>query len=208
MVKKIIVLAGFIIAAVCIFIFSDSLVNWLQNVGSQSFALTASVATLLALFPIIPYPIIGGLIGAAFGPVLGSLITWIGSALASILMFILLRYAYQDFGQKVINRYRMTAKITLLFEQNAFMTIFITRLIPIVPSILVNAYAALSRVPASHYIVASSLGKIPSMILFATVGDAVLRNPINLLFIGVIYALFLLFVYAGFTRWRRRMNQT
>lgn len=157
------------------------MVNWLQNVGSQSFALTASVATLLALFPIIPYPIIGGLIGAAFGPVLGSLITWIGSSLASILMFILLRYAYQDFGQKVINRYRMTAKITLLFEQNAFMTIFITRLIPIVPSILVNAYAALSRVPASHYIVASSLGKIPSMILFATVGDAVLRNPINLL---------------------------
>lgn len=188
--------------------FSDPLVNWLQSVGEQSIAITSLVATLLALFPIIPYPFIGGLIGAAFGPFIGSMITWVGSALASIIMFIFIRYAYQDFGQVLINRYQMTAKITLLFEKNAFMTIFITRLIPIVPSILVNAYSALSRVPASHYIVASSLGKIPSMILFATVGDAVLRNPMNLIVIGFLYIFFLLIVYAGFSLWKHKLKRT
>ncbi|WP_054710809.1 TVP38/TMEM64 family protein [Bacillus sp. JCM 19041] len=203
MVKKISVFISFLTAGLAVFFFGESMLVWIQSFGQQYLLLTAIVATALALFPIIPYPIIGGILGAAFGPVTGSLVTWIGSSSASILMFILIRYAYQDYGLSLINRYQTTAKITLLFEQNAFMTIFLTRLIPIIPSILVNAYSALSRVKTSHYIIASSLGKVPSMILFATVGNAVFQEPASLILIGIAYFIFLIFVYAGHRGWQR-----
>lgn len=78
------------------------------------------------------------------------------------------------------------------------MTIFLTRLIPIVPSIIVNVYSALSRVGFLTYTMASSIGKIPSMILFATVGSTIVTNPIGLIYVAIFYGLFLLLVYAGY----------
>ncbi|WP_078391299.1 TVP38/TMEM64 family protein [Shouchella patagoniensis] len=201
--KKIGVFISFLTVGLAVFFFGESMLLWIQSFGQQYLIVTALIATVLALFPIIPYPITGGLIGAAFGPITGSLITWIGSSSASILMFILIRYAYQDYGLSLINRFHTTSKITVLFEKSAFMTIFITRLIPIIPSILVNAYSALSRVKTSHYVFASSLGKVPSMILFATVGNAVLQDPATLFMIGIYYFIFLIIVYVGYRSWQR-----
>ncbi|SDC11438.1 TVP38/TMEM64 family protein [Shouchella lonarensis] len=206
MIKKGLVLLVFMSLAFIVFTQGENMVGWLRQGGSQSYILTTTFATLLALFPIIPYPIIGGVIGAVFGPIIGSLLTWIGSSLASIIMFTFIRYAYQDWGERLLHRYQMTAKVTALFEKNAFMTIFITRLIPIVPSILVNAYAALSRVSGPVYIIASSLGKIPAMILFATVGNTIVQNPAGLFIVALFYGVFLLIVYGSFTAWKRFLS--
>lgn len=48
---------------------------WLQSIDKLS--LVAIVAILMALFPIIPYPVlvIGGVSGAAFAPVNGTIST-------------------------------------------------------------------------------------------------------------------------------------
>ncbi|MED4127977.1 MULTISPECIES: TVP38/TMEM64 family protein [Shouchella] len=203
MKKKIIVSIFLVGLGTLVFMYQDRFLNAIETLGDQSIILTTLIATLLSLFPVIPYPLIGGLIGAAYGPYLGSLVTWLGSSIASILFFTFIRYGYQDIGLKMIHRYQLTSTITRLFEKNAFMTIFITRLIPIIPSILVNAYSALSRVSPMHYIVASSLGKVPSMILFATVGHALFNDPQQLMIVILYYLAFLLFVYGCYRLWLR-----
>lgn len=196
--RKAFVFIGYILVAISMYIFGESLLLWVRQGGTEYMIATSVLATLFALFPIIPYPLIGGVLGAAYGPVIGSLITWIGSALASIIMFSFVRYGYQDWGRKWLYRYEKLSKVTLLFERNAFMTIFLTRLIPIIPSIIVNIYSALSRVSFLRYTIASSLGKVPSMILFAVVGNTIVSNPRDLLFISLFYGAFLLLVYAAF----------
>jgi uncharacterized membrane protein YdjX (TVP38/TMEM64 family) len=185
------------------YLYGESLLNWIRQVGTDYMFTTAILATFFALFPIIPYPIIGGVLGAAYGPIAGSTITWIGSSLASILMFAFVRYGYQDWGKKWLYKYERLSKITTMFERNAFMTIFLTRLIPVIPSIIVNIYSALSRVSFLRYSIASSLGKVPSMILFATVGNSIVHNPSDLTFVSLFYGAFLLVVYAGFRLFNR-----
>lgn len=84
------------------------------------------------------------------------------------------------------------------------MTIFLTRLIPIIPSIIVNIYSALSKVSFVRYTIASSLGKMPSMILFAVVGNTIVNEPKDLLLIAVFYGTFLAVVYFFFRLFKRR----
>lgn len=190
------------------YLFGESLLQWIRQGGTEYMLITSILATFFALFPIIPYPLIGGVLGAAYGPVFGSIITWIGSSLASIVMFAFVRYGYQDWGKKWLHRYDRLSKVTDLFERNAFMTIFITRLIPVIPSIVVNIYSALSRVSFIRYSIASSLGKVPSMILFATVGNTLVTNPSDLLYITLFYGTFLAIVYILFRLFNRYTPQT
>ncbi|ADC51886.1 hypothetical protein BpOF4_19235 [Alkalihalophilus pseudofirmus OF4] len=203
MIKKIGIISMYVLLALVIYYYGESLLLWIREGGANYILLTAVLATLFALFPIIPYPIIGGVLGAAYGPVLGSFMTWVGSSLASIIMFIFVRYGYQDWGLQLLKRYKALNKVTSLFERNAFMTIFLTRLIPVIPSIIVNIYSALSRVKFLSYAIASSLGKVPSMILFAVVGNSVVNDPGQLVIIAGFYLLFLLVVYVLYRVWQR-----
>lgn len=196
--RKTLVLLSYFFIALFMYLYGESLLNWIRQGGTEYMVATATLATFFALFPIIPYPIIGGILGAAYGPFSGSVITWLGSSLASILMFVFVRYGYQDWGKKWLYKYDRLSKVTKLFEQNAFMTIFITRLIPVVPSIIVNIYSALSRVSFIRYTIASSLGKVPAMILFATVGNSIVNNPSDLLLLALFYGTFLIIVYFSY----------
>jgi uncharacterized membrane protein YdjX (TVP38/TMEM64 family) len=186
--------------AFLIYRYGDAIMTWFQQADNVS--LVVIMATLVALFPVIPYPVIGGLIGAALGPVLGAAVTWTGSATASIVMFLFIRYGYQEWGLKVLGRYSSINKLTAMFERNAFLTIMFARFIPFIPSIAVNMYSALSRVSFTVYAVASSIGKIPAMLLFAMIGDTLMTDPRNLFVTVLVYGLFLIVSLYAYRRWK------
>jgi uncharacterized membrane protein YdjX (TVP38/TMEM64 family) len=201
MVKKLVLAVLYVGIALLIYRYGDVILKWFQQ--SANVPLVVVMATLMALFPIIPYPVIGGLIGAALGPVLGAAVTWTGSASASILMFLLIRYGYQEWGMKVLHRYQNIGKLTLLFERNAFLTIMFARLVPFIPSIVVNLYSAMSRVSFATYAVASSIGKIPAMLLFAMIGDSLVTEPKNLLVTAGVYGIFMILSLYAYRSWKR-----
>jgi uncharacterized membrane protein YdjX (TVP38/TMEM64 family) len=186
-----------------VYFYGDALLVWIRS--TDSIALIMFMAVIMALFPVIPYPVVGGVIGAALGPVIGGIVTWVGSIAASILMFVFIRYGYQEWGNRVLYRYNRLGKVTTLFERNAFLTILFTRLIPFIPSIVINVYAALSKVTFASYSIASALGKIPAMLLFSMVGDHLMTDPSHIITTIGVYGVFLvitLMVYrlSGFGR--------
>ncbi len=85
-----------------------------------------------------------------------------------------------------------------------FLAILFTRLIPFVPSILVNIYSALSRVSFAAYAAASSLGKIPAMLLFALVGDHLMTEPGNIVITIGIYGVFLGLIVLIYHLWKKK----
>ncbi|GGF92983.1 TVP38/TMEM64 family protein [Paenibacillus abyssi] len=201
MLKKLSIAVLYLGIAYVIYVNGDALLTWFRE--DNNVILVMVMATLMALFPVIPYPIVGGVIGAAFGPVLGGSLTWVGSSAASILMFLFVRYGYQQWAIKLLHRYSSVGKLTEMFERNAFLTILFSRLIPIIPSIVVNVYSAVSRVSFGVYAVASLLGKVPSMLLFAVVGDSLMTEPGNMLISIAIYGGFLLVTLSIYSRWKK-----
>ncbi|WP_096435275.1 TVP38/TMEM64 family protein [Alteribacter populi] len=204
MIRKILVTLFYIGIAALIYVVHEPLLQWINQADREYAFVTALVATLMSLFPVIPYPIVGGVIGAAYGPVLGGLIIWAGSSIASVIMFSIVRYGYQDWGVKVLHKYKYLGKLTVLFERNAFITITLLRMIPVIPSIIINVYAALSRVRFLSYAVASSLGKIPSMILFALIGHTIVTDPKEIVYMVVVYGTFLTMMYGAYRLWQKR----
>ena len=167
--------------------------------------MTTLILTMFSLFPVIPYPLVGGVVGAAFGGLSGALMIWMGSTVASILMFLFIRYGYKDLGDRILSRYKVLGNVTILFERNAFFVIFLTRIIPFIPSIVINVYSGISRVPFWIYAVASALGKIPSMLMFAFVGNSIFYNPKQTIWILLFYAGFILIVAYVYRIWQKRV---
>lgn len=185
-----------------LYVYGEAILVWFRN--SDNIFLVTVMATVMSLFPVIPYPIVGGVIGAAYGPALGGVITWTGSTAASILMFIFVRYGYKDWGKKVLRQYKNVERVTVLFERNAFLFILFARMIPFIPSIIVNTYAALSRVSFGMYVIPSALGKIPAMLLFVLVGDSLLTEPRNVVITVGVYGLFLALTMSIYRQWRKK----
>ncbi|REK74338.1 TVP38/TMEM64 family protein [Paenibacillus paeoniae] len=204
--KKLLMALSYISVAIVIYLYGEAILSWFKQ--SENLLLVALMATVMALFPIIPYPVIGGVIGAALGPTLGAAITWTGSAAASILMFLFVRYGFQEWGERALHRYKSIDKVTTLFERNAFLAILFARLLPFIPSIIINVYAALSRVSFLSYAIASSIGKIPAMLLFAMVGDNLMSDPRSSLTTVAVYGVFLIISLGAYRLWlKKRASQ-
>lgn len=188
--------------AFLIYWYGEDILTWLRH--TDNLLLIALIAIIMALFPIIPYPVVGGVIGAALGPVMGASITWIGSAAASILMFLYVRYGYREWGARALHRYKGLHRVTTIFQQNAFLAILFARLLPFIPSIIINVYAALSGVGLVAYAVASSLGKVPAMLLFAMVGDNLMSDSGSILTTVTVYGIFLLLSLTAYRLWQKK----
>ncbi|MFS0723045.1 TVP38/TMEM64 family protein [Paenibacillus sp. 1P07SE] len=185
-------------AIVLILWYRSDILGWLEQASGVHPLMIVSAATLLALFPVIPYPLIGGILGATFGSQLGAVYTWIGSSAASILMFVMVRWLFFDWGQRMLHQVSLIGRITAMFERSAFIFILSVRLIPFIPSVLVNIYCAVSKVGFWPYSIASSLGKIPSMVLFALLGSQLLADPRSIIVTLAVYGAFIGLVYVGY----------
>jgi uncharacterized membrane protein YdjX (TVP38/TMEM64 family) len=206
MYKKVGLGALYLLFALFIYLNRDILIGWIERGDLSAIPLVLGVAMLVASVPVLPYPLVSGVIGATYGPLLGGAISWLASTLASLLMFLLLRYLFQDFGQRLLHnqQYKKVDRLTSLFERNAFFTILIARLLPIVPSVAINSYAALSRVSFAVFALASAVGKIPAMALFAVAGNQAVHEPRLIVLTLVAYALFLLVTWLCYRWWTKQ----
>lgn len=192
--KKIAVLILVLLLVVLIVVYQPYL-SWFFIGAKDEPVAVFLMAVLFALVPAVPYGLVGALIGAMYGSVFGALLTWGASTTAALLMFLFARYVFAEQAGRFLQRYEKIGRFTELFERNAFMAILFARLIPIIPAIAVNIYSAIARVPLRVYLAATAIGKLPTMIVFVTMGDQAMTSWRNLALVVLFYAIFLGVVY-------------
>jgi uncharacterized membrane protein YdjX (TVP38/TMEM64 family) len=201
--KKWLLVISYAITILIILLNKEQLVTWIQQKDSTNILAMLIIAILLALFPVVPYGLVAGAIGAKVGFLIGGVINIVASTCAAILMFVVFRYAFAGAARRMIKKNQRIDRFTQLFEANAFGAVLLARLIPIIPAQLVNIYSAISRINFITFTIATMLGKIPVMVTFAIVGDQLFTNK-GIAFITItIYAVFLLLIYLSFRVWRR-----
>lgn len=126
---------------------------------------------LQATLPIFPYIILASAGGILFGFKLGFWLAWLGALTGACLAYWMCRWlGYLDFLQKIYRR--LGYDVNQLNTSLAFWTIVLARIVPVIPTPLINATAALGGVPFLNFMVSSAIGKIPSAVLYTGLGLA------------------------------------
>lgn len=201
--KKWLLILSYIAVIFIAYYYRAPLLEWIENKDSTHIPFSFLLLTFVAIFPVVPFTVAAGVMGAKYGIVIGGLINLASSTIAAILMFLFFRYGFAVEGRQWLAKWKMVDRFTEIVEKNAFMAVLFGRLIPIVPAPAVNLYSAISRMKLSSYALASLIGKIPVMTVFAVIGDQFFEHPRNILYVLLFYSLFIVITYTIYWKWRK-----
>lgn len=170
----------------------EEILHWIESLKSSRDAATAAqmfiLAALASLFPVIPFGVVGGVLGAAYGLWLGGLMNTAASTLGAAVMFLAIRHGWQEQGRRYLERVALLHKLNAAMERHPVTSIFIARTIPVLPAIAINVYAALVSVPFVSFVLATAAGKLPVMLVFAFIGEQLLEDGLKIPAVLVLYA--------------------
>ncbi|MEC5423567.1 VTT domain-containing protein [Virgibacillus sp. C22-A2] len=180
------------------FLYRDPLLNWLNQSDLSQLPFMFFLSIFFGVIPIVPFTVFAGVMGAKYGVWVGAIINWTGSVGAAAVFFVLARYFFVSQFQNYIVRFKKIKKFELIISKNAFIAILFSRMIPIIPPPAVNVYSGLSSMLFKTYILATALGQIPGMLVYAYLGNQLFVSPRSfaagiLFYLGFI--IIILFIY-------------
>jgi uncharacterized membrane protein YdjX (TVP38/TMEM64 family) len=140
--------------------------------GLFSIFIDLAIIMILALFPVIPFVLMAGVNTLLYGWLIGYLLSLCGSLLGASLGFWLARTLGQAWAQPKMTK---LGKWGALLRGNSFSVVFLSRLIPVLPSAAVNYASGLSLMTFPSFLLATLLGKIPMIAWESWVGHDLWR---------------------------------
>lgn len=141
-----------------------------------------------------------------FGITFGIILSCIAETVGVAISFLLLRFFFRESAEKIISKSKTLTNIDKYSGEKGFIFMLIARMVPYIPSVLLNAAGALSAISFKNYCIASFIGKFPSTGIEAIIGhDAILQeeDPTRII-ITVIFAIVLIIM--AFLYQRRENN--
>ena len=131
-----------------------------------------------------------------FGFWQGTLISFAGEAIGALIAFILYRKGFKKSLDINFKKYPKVQQLLHAEGRQAFFAIVSLRLIPFVPSGIITFAAAVGRVGLTVFFIASSIGKLPALLMEAYAAYEVTsftwQGKLILLAVGI-YLLYLIF---------------
>ncbi|MEC0124177.1 TVP38/TMEM64 family protein [Paenibacillus pabuli] len=158
----------YVLLAGVTFIYRYELLAWTDL--HQSIPLLLAMATLFALVPVIPYKIVIIAFGYSYGTVTAAWICWLGTTLAALLVYMGARTIFRSQARSYLENIRGLNRFTTWMETHPFMGVMSLRLLPIVPQMAVNIYAGITYTPFWVFMLATAIGKLPAIFVFAYAG--------------------------------------
>ena len=175
--------------------------EYIKGYGSFSFLLTLFV-NAIGFPPAIIFSTANTLI---FGIVPGIILSVVAETVGVTISFILLRFFFRDTAKKVIAKNKRLRSIDKYSSKKGFTVMLIARMVPYLPSGLLNAAGALSAMSLADYFLASLVGKFPSTGIEAIIGhDAILQEEDFTRIIVVVIFAIVLIVWAW---WYQKKHQ-
>ncbi|MDQ0972016.1 putative membrane protein YdjX (TVP38/TMEM64 family) [Neobacillus niacini] len=133
----------------------DSIIMSLKDTTFSKFFFTFIIMVIQNSFTIIPLIIIITINYALFGFFNGLLWSWVTSVIAAGIWFFGSRYFFNDWVQKKTN-----PELLSKMEQNGLLFVFQARIIPFVPTSLINILSGLSSIKFKHFLVGTMFGNL------------------------------------------------
>lgn len=131
-----------------------------------------------------------------FGLVPGIILSWLAETIGVILSFYLMRTILRSSAEKFIDKSQNLKKIDQLSGNKGFQIMLIARAIPYIPSGLITALGAISKISARDYTLANLIGKLPSTTIEVVLLYDVMTKQENIMHLTTATALAIL-IYIG-----------
>lgn len=143
--------------------------DYIRSFGYFAPSVAIILFVIQAAVPIFPYAVLVAASVILFGAKIGFLLSMMGAMLGSILCY----WACRKLGAEWFNRMILgrwgydTSKIDTSI---AFWGIVLAHLVPVFPSAVITAAAALGRISFGSFVVSSCLGLIPATLAYTGLG--------------------------------------
>ena len=112
-----------------------------------------------------------------FGIFWGIVISVAAETVGVTISFLLLRFLFRDTAKKLISKSKFLSSVDKYSSQKGFLVMLIARMVPYIPSGVLNAVGALSSLSLRDYVISAFIGKFPSTGIEAIIGhDAITQQ--------------------------------
>ena len=148
---------------------SESVAKLIRSWGAWGIAATIG---LMIVHSFVPFPaeFVAIAAGMVYGPVWGTVITWVGAMCGALLSFGLAKLCGRPLVKAMV-RDRHWRKIDRWTESQGASTLLAARLIPVIAFNLINYAAGLTSISWWTFIWTTGLGILPLTVLMVSMGD-------------------------------------
>lgn len=125
------------------------------------------IGVIVAVLAVIPSVFITSANIFVFGFWEGMFLSFLGESIGAVVAFLLYRFGLRGISRRYLRRFSRLKRLIDMKGKEAFLLIFALRLTPFAPSGVVTYFASVGKVSWQTFAVASSLGKMPALLLEA-----------------------------------------
>lgn len=144
-----------------------SLLHLFNEYPHLAIFISVCISILIAVSGVVPGVFITAANILFFGFWNGTFISFLGEAIGAGIAFLLYRKGFKKMADQALHKYPKVKQLINANNKEAARLIFSLRLIPFVPSGLITFAAAVGKVSFSIFFIASSLGKLPALLMEA-----------------------------------------
>jgi uncharacterized membrane protein YdjX (TVP38/TMEM64 family) len=169
--------------------------NLLTSSGPFAIIVSIVLNIVISIAGVIPSFFITAANITFFGFNTGLIISFLGECVGAAFSFWLYRKGIKTLNPRILSKNKWLQKLQKTQGWDSFVIILSLRILPFIPSGMINLAAAISKTSILTFVFASSLGKLPALLIEAYSVNQVLQSSNDQKAILVIIALLVLFIY-------------
>lgn len=147
-----------------------ALADYLRSFGVWSLGITLLLFIVMTFTIVFPFMLLSGAAGLMYGLFWGIIISWAGEVIGAVVMFVVVRYFFRHTVDGWITKSRYLVQLDEYSATNGFKALLLARLLPLAPSGIITAIAAVSRISFRNFFWATFLGKLPPVVVKVLLG--------------------------------------
>ena len=145
----------------------EAIISLFQDNPQLAIYISILLSIIVAVLGLVPSVFITAANIIFFGFWEGTLISFIGEAIGAMVAFVLYRKGFKKTAHGKLEKFPKLIRLIDAEGTQAFMLVLALRLIPFVPSGLVTFAAAIGKISLPVFFIASSIGKLPALLIEA-----------------------------------------
>ncbi len=143
----------------------ENLLRLFNEYQNLAILISICISIIIAVIGVVPSVFITAANILFFGFWSGMLISFVGESVGAGIAFLLYRTGFKKAIANKFDKYTKVKRLINAENKEAFYLVVALRLIPFVPSGLITFAAAIGKISFLNFIIASSLGKLPALLM-------------------------------------------